>query len=331
MKTTILLDDLSVSEIRPDLHSSEYAELRRAEATGLVSNPNTQWTGRQLPTPNCVPESAFTSDSMQFHHCSHCGSIFAAPVPCQIDLDGLNANGEASRFRTQHFDQQFSARQRIKINAPIVRWIAQVCEELNIRHPDFAYVGNDDTGAMDSILDVLSPSAITVIEQTNQMLPPLSHPQLSFNEAPDNQYDIIVDLGSLEKVSAPNKRMKLWNRILNTGGVLMLTTNSASSIEYRLLGANAPSFIALDRLTLFSVSALQEALDLAGFDLLELSTPGRVDVELLKYGLEKQDARGIEFWHHTLKHGTDFMIKDLQNFLQQHLLSSYMRVLARKR
>lgn len=330
MKTTVILDELSISEVRPDPIAQKYAQLRREESLELLAGKTVRWAGRPFPMSGCEPRSIFECDGLSFHVCDETGSFFASPVPDQASLDALARDGAASRLRREYFSQRFSEKQRDAIHAPLVRWISDSLDEQGVTGGlAVAMVGNDDTGMALALQDKLSPSRMAVVGCISGQ-PVSGADEFSLEDAPREAFDLVVDNGSLERVTDPQARIDLWWELLAPGGFLAFTTNTASGLEYRLLGADAPSFVALDRLTLYTIPALRSVLGERGFDVQEMSTPGRLDVELIENALADYDGPDLLFWQYLFNHGSKVMKADLQTFLQRHQLSSYARVFARK-
>lgn len=330
MKTTVILDELSLSEVRPDPIALQYSQLRRDEALGLLSDTSVRWQGRPMPVQNCDPVSVFERDGLSYHRCEATGSLFASPVPCQDALDELARSGAATRLRRDYFAQRFSENQREAIHAPLVRWMGDALDEHGVNGPiAVAMVGNDNTGTALALQDKLAPSRFaTVARISGQPVP--NADVYTAEDAPKEAFDLIVDCGSLDRVADPLARVQLWWDLLAPGGFLAFTTNTANGLEYQLLGGDAPSFVALDRLTLFTIPAMQSILTDQGFDVEEMSTPGRLDVELMENVLADYKGDDLHFWQFLFKHGSESMKADLQTFLQRHKLSSFARVFARK-
>ncbi len=331
MKTTVLLDELHLSDVRPDAVSLEYARLRREEAMRLVADPDVVWTERVFPAPGCTPEPVFESDGLKFQHCTDCGSIYASPIPDQACLDKLAKDGAASHLRRDYYAQRFSDRQRASIHDPLLRWASEFADEYGLEKPAIAFVGNDDTGAAAAIAGKLDATRLAKVACVSGQTGPDGVETFCADDAPQAEFDLVVDLGSLERVGDPAARFALWARLLKPEALLAFTTSNASGLEYRLLGADAPSFLALDRLNLYSIPALRTAIQAAGFVAAEISTPGRVDVELIKHALEQREKMApMDFWRHAFTFGGQEMEADLQMFLQRRRFSSYVRVLARR-
>lgn len=332
MKTTVIVDELRLSDVRPDLIAQEYATLRRDEALTLTGDENADWTGRPYPNPDCAPESAFVRDGLSFQHCKTYGTIFASPVPTQETLNTLARAGASAELRRRHFGQRFSESQRASTHAPVLRWANEIIDEYNLTTPDVGLIGNDETGLAGDLLEKIQPGRFILSERISAQPAPAKAENIEAEKAPAEALDLAFDIGSLERVANPLARIALWSHMLKPGGFIAFTTSTASGLEYRLLGPDAPSFIALDRLTMYSVPALDAVLRANGFEVVELSTPGRVDVESLAALFETHETPDdpLNFWRYLFRHGGDQMRADLQTFLQRHRLSSYARVLARK-
>jgi len=99
-----------------------------------------------------------------------------------------------------------------------------------------------------------------------------------------------------------------------------------------VLGKQAPNINPVNRMNLLSIEALTEMIQTTGFEILELSTPGRLDVDIVKRTIESSGSLDIDpFWKYVFKSGEERTLDSLQNFLQENRLSSHVRVAARKR
>ena len=65
-------------------------------------------------------------------------------------------------------------------------------------------------------------------------------------------------------------------------GLFIMTSTTSSGFEYQVLGKYSPNLIPMDRLNLLSLEALIGQMKKAGFEIIEVSTPGRLDVRLSK-------------------------------------------------
>lgn len=331
MKTTVIIDQAGLADLRPAAISGAYDEARGREARELVLREGVIWASRRTPLESDTAEPAFVADGLSFHHARGCGSLFASPVPSQMALDELSRSGEALRLRREHFSGSVSEDQRHSLHQALIRWLEEIIDEQSMQPDHIGFFGDDDTGVLDLVCRAVGASRCTVVDQNFGQPSRITPRRAAAEDIEDGTFDMILDLGSLERRSDPIARMEQWMRTLRPGGLLALTTSSASSLEYRLLGPRAPSFVALDRLTILSIPALEKLLTQRGFEILELSTPGRLDVEMLRLALDDaKKGSDVDFWRHALAHGSEHLVHDLQLWLQRNRLSSYARAVARK-
>jgi hypothetical protein len=70
----------------------------------------------------------------------------------------------------------------------------------------------------------------------------------------------------------------------------------------------------------------------AGLELVELSTPGQLDLQLVKHASEQDPSIQLpSFVRHLIDHRDRLAHDDFQAFLQKHRLSSHVRVAAKKK
>ena len=119
---------------------------------------------------------------------------------------------------------------------------------------------------------------------------------------------------------------------IEPGGLLLFSTASCSGFEYLVLGEHAPNINPINRMNLLSMKALENKVQQAGFEIIELSTPGRLDVEIVSKALEHNPQIHLDgFWGHFFTRRDDKSRQRLQKFLQENLLSSHVRIAARKK
>lgn len=114
-------------------------------------------------------------------------------------------------------------------------------------------------------------------------------------------------------------------------GLCFLTTISISGFDLQVLWENSNSIFPFDRINVFSMKGLNMVFKRHGFELLEYSTPGLLDLDIVKNAMEKDKRLKIPRFVRTLiDQGDEQIYKDFQEFLQINRLSSFVRILLRK-
>jgi hypothetical protein len=78
-------------------------------------------------------------------------------------------------------------------------------------------------------------------------------------------------------VFSPEEELRRIRVVLPESGLLVLTSRSASGYDFSALGERAPDVCVPEHLNLFTEHGLRMLLARTGFELVECSTPGRLD------------------------------------------------------
>lgn len=155
-----------------------------------------------------------------------------------------------------------------------------------------------------------------------------SLPPLEPTELPQGA-DLVCLFDVIQRSTDPASILRLAADRLVPGGLLLTSCRSGSGFDVLTLGGASDSIFPFDHICLPSLQGMQQLIHRAGLELLELTTPGMLDVQLVR-AAEHDLPRNRYFQRYLLAHGSPEMDERLQLFLQQNNLSSHMRVVARK-
>lgn len=143
--------------------------------------------------------------------------------------------------------------------------------------------------------------------------------------------DVAILFESLDRVDDPAALLKNVHKHLNKGGILFVTALVASGYDMVTLGEKNAYLYPPDRTNCFSLDGLKALLTQSGFELLEVSTPGILDVEVVKAHLKQNPELQLSpFERQIVAAQSEEVQKDFQAFLQKSSLSSFARIAARK-
>ncbi|MCH8209353.1 MAG: class I SAM-dependent methyltransferase [Nitrospinae bacterium] len=334
MKTTILLEEIFQSDLRPLEKYTEYEELLREDALTFLQGNDSAWEMR--PCPGCgkgdLPDS-FIKDSFNYKKCPGCLSIFVSPIPKQEILGKLRSEGKGTAFRKKMFEETLSITRYQHILLEQLQWITMTLDELGVSAMKYFDFYSNDSGWMKLVSEKEKFESLVSISP--------QEPLDACNEIPgvditsdfriQGKAEIVSAFGVLDKVSDPLGLLNKMVDHLAGNGVLFISTTT-SGFEYQILGEKAPSLIPLDRLTLFSIEAIKNLLEKRGLEVIEMSTPGRLDVEMVNgYFKGKTSSETHAFWDYFFTLGDHQAFADLQTFLQKHRLSSHLRLSTKRK
>ncbi|GAB6059452.1 hypothetical protein JCM31598_25690 [Desulfonatronum parangueonense] len=155
-------------------------------------------------------------------------------------------------------------------------------------------------------------------------LPPVA-PQ---GRAENGHVAILFDV--IQRCTRPAELLKKVHKSLVPGGLLLLSSRSGSGFDVLTLAGESDSIYPLDHICLPSPQGINLLLQRAGFDILELTTPGLLDAQLVQRAADRIPTHQY-FQRYLSSLNDDLVFERLQAFLQQNNLSSHLRVVAVKR
>ena len=141
--------------------------------------------------------------------------------------------------------------------------------------------------------------------------------------------DIICAIDTLQREQKPKEYLKRIYNMLNNGGLLLLTTRAGMGFDIVTLRGSNESIYPLDHIFLPSVEAMKCILEDIGFHVLEITTPGILDVEYIEKQKGEIPKEQI-FQRYLFDKKDKRLLERVQTFLQSNNLSSYMRIVAKK-
>lgn len=142
--------------------------------------------------------------------------------------------------------------------------------------------------------------------------------------------DLVLYLDQMQQELHPVERMRALRAGLKEDGLLILNTRAGSGFDIITLKEKNDRIYPYEHILLPSVKGLVAFLEQNGFEVLEITTPGVMDV---KYVLDSKDGLDTResFVGYLLEESSQSMLQEFQRFLQKACLSSFVCVIARKR
>jgi SAM-dependent methyltransferase len=131
----------------------------------------------------------------------------------------------------------------------------------------------------------------------------------------------------LEHLQDPGRFVRACRGLVMEGGLLVLTTLSWAGFDLQVLREESKSIHPPHHINFFTPRSIRILLDRNGFEPIEVTTPGSLDVDIVR---KQRDAVTDPFLKNLLD--MDDGIRDLfQAFLRDGGLSSHMMVVARRK
>lgn len=331
MKRVVLTSGLRAADIRPPALMSEFKRLSVRDASAYLAAAPTL---EAVVCPGCGAEDPVYSharEEFNYQQCRACASLYVSPRPSLAALARYYEESEASHFRVEHFSRDTAKARRYHLLCSHADWMGQIVDEAGPKHahaygdvetysPEiFEEIGRQGVfQSMYSVHPLLAPDATLHVRCVEAWQLPEPLAAISAFEKLEHQFDPLALLRRMTELLAP-------------GGIVFLTTRTSSGFDLQVLGEKAPYIFVPEHLNLLSVEGLHALMERAGLELVELSTPGQLDVQLVQAACAADPTISLPpFVDYLIKQRDTLAHEDFQAFLQKHRLSSHVRVAARK-
>ena len=265
-------------------------------------------------------EILFEKWGRRYALCPETWSLSIGALPDDETLRAYFFDSDLARYRaTVHYQQTFTQlRQDLWISQ--VDWIeGRVRRYLGMETYRLLDWGPRMRGWVDCLSRAPFASSYVVVEP----LPPVHA------EGKAENGDIALLFDVVQRCPRPKELLAGVFDALRPGGVLLLTCRSGSGFDILTLAGESESIFPLDHICLPSPHGMAKVLEQTGFQILELTTPGLLDVQLVRHAGERIPANQY-FQRYVTSLSDDKTLERLQAFLQQNNLSSHLRVVARR-
>jgi 2-polyprenyl-3-methyl-5-hydroxy-6-metoxy-1,4-benzoquinol methylase len=331
-------EKLSEKELCPDdlLKGQEAAFLRDIERLKARYQDFVE-----VPCPACNAvehEDAFVKFLFHYVTCKGCRTIFMTPRPSPELMASYYAASENYRYWASHI---FPASEEVrceKIHRPWLNRILDYCDRYGIPKGTLVEVGSG-FGTFASLATQSGEfSQVIAVEPTPEMAQAclergvdVINKRIEDIHDDIEEADIVVSFETLEHLFEPRLFLQQAARLLKPGGLLVLSCPNGQGFDISILGGKA---LAVDpeHVNFFNPGSLTLLVESCGFQVLEVTTPGRLDAEFVRTAvLEGQyDVSDNPFLKRVLVDEWDRLGWPFQQFLAQHGLSSHMWMAAGK-
>jgi SAM-dependent methyltransferase len=254
-----------------------------------------------------------------------------SPHPKDKDIKYHFLHSESSRFWKENLSKTTSDARKEKIYSPRLEWMADMVEEYSPQAKNIADLCNRNKEYVSDFLGssyfenkiIVNPyydaSGVQIID--------------SLDGARKNKgsMDVVSAFEVIDYTVDIDEFFRAVNDMLMPGGLCFLTTISISGFDLQVLWNNSKSIFPLDRINVLSNKGLNLLFKRHDFEILEYSTPGLLDLDIVKNAIEGDKKVSVPKFVRTLiEQGDEQLYKDFQEFLQINRLSSFARILLRK-
>ena len=282
----------------------------------------------------------FDKFSFSYVTCIQCGSLYNSPRPTLEALNAYYENSKAAVFWSDTFYRETEDERREKIFIPRARLINGIAEKYGVdRNDTFADIGP----GYGTFLEVIKKNGyfkdIIGIEPNPKFAQACRDKGINVINKPIELLEegevnagIVVAFDLLEHLFSPYRFLTTVHNVLKKGGVLYFTMPIVSGFDIQVLWEKSDNVYPPHHINILSFEGAKLLLNRSGFEVVEISTPGKLDMDILKNSLREDSSIKIpRFISYMLNQRDESSHQSFQEFLQKNNLSSHLSCIAVKK
>ena len=328
------------SEIRPQKLFNQYLELARKDTQRFFSD-HSQFVA--VACPGCgsqACEKALVKLKFRYMLCSKCASLYLSPRPTMEMYERYYQAAESVKFWSSHFFKETAEARRKAIFRPRAQLVAewQKKNESDLRSSElFADIGSGYAiflqeikrlGLFDQIVGIEPEANLARVGREQGFT--ILEKNIEAIDQGEVDADFATAFEVLEHVFDPQKFLNAAGRILRPGGTLMFTTLTVSGFDIQVLWEHSKSVYPPHHINLLSTLGMRELVSRSGLQIVDLSTPGELDVDIVRNIYRENPDIALPRFIASVIDAPEDVRARFQNFLKSNELSSHIRVIAKR-
>lgn len=295
----------------------------------------------EVGCPACGQRSTtpkWLKHGLSFVRCDGCTTVFMSPRPGREDLERYYRESRAYKYWCDVIFPASEDVRRESIFRPRLQRVIAYGEQYGLRSPRLFEVGAGFGTFCSVALESGKFSSVVAVEPTPSLAAACRERGIDVIEAPiervdvdEHRADVVAAFEVLEHLLDPAAFIDACGRLLQPGGLLVLSCPNGRGFEIEVL-AEASDTVDMEHLNYFTPSSLSQLVTGRGFEVLEVSTPGLLDVDIVRNKVlhDGFDLAGQRFLQMVLLEDYERLGSAFQGFLQANGLSTHMWLVARR-
>ncbi len=323
-------------EIRKRALFDRYLELSRQDADLYFADKRSFVDFDCLACGSMQLRDEFEKNGFQYVSCEQCGALFINPRPSFDALNNFYAVSSSTSFWINDFFMPVAETRREKIFKPRAEYVH---EFLGLSTSEV--IGDIGAGFglfLEELKKLRSGARFVAIEPSLEQAEICRSKDLEIEccaleelQGYNETFDVLTAFELMEHLFDPGAFLGHVLSLLRPKGIFILTTLNVHGFDIQVLWEQSKSISPPHHLNFFNPEALTFLLEFHGFEILEISTPGKLDWDILDGMIANEGNTPGRFWELLSHTGNDSCKQELQDWISRNNFSSHMRAIARKK
>lgn len=329
------------SDIRNCKALDEYVRLLRADTKSLLRQCE---DFIKIDCPACFSSDydlEFVKYSFEYCLCRQCGTLFTNPRPTLEQFAELHTNSKSATYWINEFFKPVMEVRREKIFKPRAQKIAALLAKAKQSKQVVGDIGAGFGLFLEELVKIVDNQIdVVAIEPSHEMAEICRDKGLStiesfvetikLDEAEKEKYDFLVSFEVLEHLYDPKSFMLAVHSLLKSHGYFYFTTLNGEGFDIQFLWDKSKAIFPPQHINFFNLKSIAILAECAGFEIVDLTTPGQLDWDILEGMIINENVSTERFWKQLAHGGSNKAKQELQDWISRNNLSSHMAVLVRK-
>lgn len=320
-------------DIRPQNIFAEFLQLAREDTKTYFGN--VEMVHGACPACETRGALAFVKHGFSYETCPNCHTLFVNPRPVSEAFSKFYTVSPSSQFWANTFYKETAEARREKLWKPKAQLIHDIIGKYSAQHHTVVDIGGgfglfaiefrNLCGKTPIIIEpgpklaaVCRENSLPVIEKFLEDVTPADLP---------SKPKVFVSFELFEHLHDPSDFLRQLFRIMAQGDLFVFTTLAGSGVDIQVLWENSKSVMPPHHLNFLNPRSVDLLLTRLGFEMLSVSTPGKLDVDILVNNSEFIKDR---FWKNFVDIATDAEKATWQEMIAVSGWSSHMMAVCRK-
>ncbi len=280
-------------------------------------------------------DDKFEKDGFNYVNCNNCKTLFVNPRPQLGDLMLIYQESSSAEYWANNFFIPVMEARREKIFRPRAEYIVSKFSNLDNRR--IGDIGSGFGLFLEELGKILTAGDLVAIEPSKKMADICREKNLNVIESvienidpSENQFFMLTAFELFDHLHDAKKVLKRIHELLEPEGYLFLTALNSLGFDIQVLWKHSMMVCPPLHLNLFNTSSIEILLEHCGFEITEITTPGKLDWELMENGFREHNVDIGRFFKSIVENADDQSKEGFQAWLNSSNLSSHMQVIAKR-
>lgn len=322
------------NDIRPNKLFNEYLQLAKEDCE-IFFNKKANVNFNCPIHPDIQGTEKFLKNGFMYRQCYKCSSLYVSPRHPIENFEKFYLQGKSVKFWSEKFYKETEKSRKKKLWEPKVN---DLIKHPILERPISEYIIVDIGGGYGVFAETIknaNPKEVIVIEPNSKLAGICrkkgvyvieSFFEKKIKDKLPKGLKIFTSFELIEHLYDPRQFLLSLREIMSKGDIIYMTTLTSSGIDIKELNENSKAITPPHHINFLSVNGIEELFESEGFEEIQITTPGKLDLDILK-----QNKKFIKegFLLDLINSFSDENIDQLQKLIAKNKLSSHMLITAK--